>query len=188
MATLLLWLSVPVIATGCLIPQDDQVLPVLPPQKNLPPRVIHEKSVPQHETTQYVGNFSQSGCPRPSFTVFVEDDNLSDTQQRDLLRSIWFVDPPPELQIESSLFGDAVSSTDAVRSLSSPAAVATALTSLIDGRRHVVSMVVTDGTFPAAGSPTSVTGTTTLLSDGTYVTDQAYTDYEEWLVEVQPCP
>lgn len=196
MAVLLL-LALGAALSGCLVPQDDQVFPALPPKKNSAPKIVGEKPV-QRVTTVAVGPVT-AGCPRVEFSVSVKDEDTADT-----IRSIWFVDAAPDFRptpsspefVGAPVFGG----SDLVRTVKAPASVITQLTGLIDGRSHRVDVWITDGEFaadsidvthppvPLADGTTSFDCATSLPDGGRpQFCDSAYKDNYVWLVEVQSC-
>ncbi len=84
MAGPLLWVALAAtLVHGCLLPQDDQVFPVLPPFRNTSPRVdLAQISPDQNGATIQLGN----NCS--PFVIAVKDPDKGDT-----IRSRWFVDP-----------------------------------------------------------------------------------------------
>jgi hypothetical protein len=67
--------------SGCLFPQDEQVLGELPPKRNSTIRIVPERQVPRvtfYNSTTCTGN--------PTFQLTVEDDDLTDT-----VTSLWFI-------------------------------------------------------------------------------------------------
>lgn len=85
MAGRLLWLLVAAaVEQGCVLPQDDQVLPNLPPAKNTAPRLVTEGATPAPRgSTIFLGN----NCLDRPFAIGVIDPDEGDT-----IRSKWFVD------------------------------------------------------------------------------------------------
>lgn len=187
------------LASSCLVPQDDQVFPALPPRKNNPPRIVRA-SPDQRVTTILVGPVSTS-CPSPQFSVTVNDD-VGET-----ISSKWFVDATADFKptIASPEFVpspvDVTGTNFGVAAVSSPKSLINKLSQLIDNKQHRVDVWVTDGKFGSDSiDVTLVRGQT--LPDGTTSVDcsnlvdgksppycdLAYKDNYVWLVEVQTCP
>src|SRR4051794_21714494 len=76
----LLWGAVSV--TACLLPQEDDPLPAIPPQKNRPPRIIRNQVSPQRHLSVY----TPKGCTDPEVEVFVDAPD-----GEDLIRAGWRV-------------------------------------------------------------------------------------------------
>lgn len=85
MAGPLLWVAVAAaLEQGCILPQDDQVLPDLPPLRNTSPKILYERATPAKQgATVLLGN----NCMDFPFEIAVEDPD------KDTIRSKWFVDP-----------------------------------------------------------------------------------------------
>lgn len=186
MARLLLLGCLALIQSACLLPQDDTVLPDLPPKKNSPLRVLAPSIKPeQRKTTIQVGTVSET-CPRPEFSMQVSDDDTGDR-----IRSQWFVDPRPNYEPTATnpVFsgGTIFGGTSVTRQVTAPNAMLTFLTGLVDGKEHLVEAWVTDGEFDPNAPPTSVSHDPQTLPDGTVVTDTAYTDSNVWVVTVEEC-
>lgn len=186
MARLLLLGGLALMESACLLPQDDTVLPDLPPKKNSPLRVLAPSIKPeQRKATIHVGTVSET-CPRPEFSMTVSDDDTADQ-----IRSVWFVDPRPNYEPTATnpafsggvIFGG----TSVTRQVTAPNAMLTFLTGLVDGKEHLVEAWVTDSEFDPNAPPTSVSRPNRTLSDGTVVPDIAYTDSNVWVVTVEEC-
>jgi hypothetical protein len=182
LAGLLLTVLLPVSWGGCLLPQDAQVLPTVPPRRNTPLRIVASK--PQVETTI---SLPVSACPAPEFEVIVQDEDVSDDLEpryKDVIRSQWFVDRtetspvyPGDVSAESATEG---------RVLKAPRKLQTAFEALDYSRPHRLEVWVTDGDFKP-DNPAEATRPKRVLADGTLVEDLAYTDSHVWLIRVQPC-
>lgn len=187
MARLLLCGAVALLEGACLIPQDDTVLPDLPPKKNSPLRVLAPTAKPaQRRTTVQVGTPGPT-CLRPEFSMTVLDEDTGDP-----IRSQWYVDPTAtyEQTPTNPVFTGAVifGGTSTTRQVTAPNAMLTFLASLVDGKEHLVEAWVTDSEFTPDAPPTSVFRDQRVLPDGTEVPDTAYTDFNVWVVKVEPCP
>lgn len=187
MARLLLLGCLALMESACLLPQDDTVLPDLPPKKNSPPRILVPSVIPdQRRKTIQVGTPGPT-CPPTEFSMTVADDDVADP-----IRSQWFVDPDVDY-VQSATHpvfsGGVIFGTDAVnRQVKAPNAMLTYLSSLKDGREHLVEAWVTDSEFDKDAPPTKVSRPPRILSDGTEVTDTGYTDSNVWFITVEDCP
>jgi hypothetical protein len=188
MAGLLLWWGMAFLCGGCLVPQDDQVLPTLPPRLNSPPRIIRGLVRPaQREAKVYTG----AGC-RTEFAVVVEDTDLGDT-----LRSRWFIDPNNEYTSTPGTFAQdgprVPGGTEPTRTMKEAPQLQTALTGLTDSQAHRLEVWVTDGEFSEYNDPPpgglTVVGQMVTMPDGGQVENPAFFDSYEWLVTVEAnCP
>jgi hypothetical protein len=151
---------------GCLLPQDDQVLPDLPPLQNRPPRVLSQTPEDVVPVVPVVG-----GCERKPFAVSVDDADVGDT-----IRSVWLIDPP-QTNAPILLGRDAVvnAATPTIRTATEPPGLTREFIRLVDGRSHQLVVYVTDGTFNDARNPTDV-------SPG------AFTDRVVWFFTAGACP
>jgi hypothetical protein len=168
------------LSLGCVVPQDDIVFPTLPPRKNFPLRIVRQEPL-SREVTYLAGN-----CATP-FSVNVVDPDVGDR-----IRYQWYVDRTVDSTPVGSGF---VNPGSGDKRVTSSAALNSRLAGLIDGKRHVVEVFVTDGEFAIdnIGPPSYPSGgtfTRPLLDGGTETLelDQAYLDSYLWLVEVQRCP
>lgn len=178
---------------GCLIPQDDPVLPDLPPQKNRPPRILVDKAEPGMVASVDLGD----NCPRQVFSAQVDDPDF-----RDQLQHRWFPDPKPDFTtvyfdglvipaLKANADGGSPSST--VRSVTQPFKLFSTGSVLFDAPgSHTLTLVVTDGVF-VVGAPTGIeigAKTSVLLEDGGPLDDPAYTAMYTWNVTTNrtPCP
>lgn len=177
MAGLLLCLVTGPLVSGCLLPQDDQVISDLPPRRNTPPRIVRWQ--PERLPLTF---YSGTGCVNTTFSVFVADEDLSDT-----LRSYWFVDRTQDSAPYNGapVFG----SSNLTREVVAPSGgrFATELTNLSTGS-HSVSVFVTDGDFQEiVDGNITANNPPLLLPDGGLVDDEAYVDSHSWFVKVEPC-
>lgn len=184
MARMLLWLLAGASLEGCLLPQDDQVFPSLPPRKNSPLQIVGQ--VPAQRETTYLGTCAE----QPAFQVDVSDLDLRDT-----LKAVWFIDRTPT---STAYLGAPVFPTGTERrTVSSPRdRFVTDLNALVGPTRRVVEVFVTDGDFTSLGETilaerppvTWEDGSPVQLPDGGPVSNPASVDSYVWLVEVQSCP
>lgn len=187
MARLLLLGCVALMESACLLPQDDTVLPDLPPKKNSPLRILAQTVQPAQRKTPIVVGTPSPTCPRTEFSVVVADEDTGDP-----IRSQWYVDPNQNYEPSatspvfngSPIFGGAAVN----RTLTAPPAMLTYLQGLSNAQEHVIEVWVTDGDF-VPGPPTGATRPDRTLPDGTQVTDPAFTDAHVWIVtRVETCP
>jgi hypothetical protein len=187
MARLLLLGLVALLESACLIPQDDPVLPELPPKKNSPLRVLAQTMKPaQRRTTVLVGMLGPS-CPRPEFSLTVADDDTGDP-----IRSQWYVNPRPDYQptANNPVFSGATifGGTAVNRTVTAPNAMLTYLDSLNRNEEHLIEVWVTDGEFDPNAPPTQASRPDRTLPDGTVVADPPSTGFNVWVVKVVNCP
>jgi hypothetical protein len=176
MAGLLLAVVVGPLGSGCLLPQDDQVFPELPPRRNTPPRIVNW--APEARAVY----FSSTGCPNQAFSVTVVDDDTSDT-----LRALWFINRTKDSQPYSS--SPLFPSASATRTIPAPTGrFVTDLANLSVGF-HQVTVFVTDGDFrEVVDGNISADRPPRALPDGGLVDDVAFIDTFSWFLEVQQCP
>ncbi len=171
-------------ASGCLLPQDDQVLPRIPSSQNLPPIILDTQRKPiQTPTTVSIG----PTCT-PEFQVLVKDDSAT-------IQHKWFVDPesdyiPPADGTNAGYQGESQSGTaETIRVIKAPSAFFAYLKNQTGGK-HRVDVVVTDGNLSdkpngALDFTSSATGFDELGNP------TALTPYHvifTWIVSLQPCP
>lgn len=188
MARGLLCALVALTSGACLMTQDDDVLPALPPRRNSPPRILAESLEPdQPRKTIYLGPASET-CPPPEFSLTVADDDVTDQ-----LRSMWFVNAEngyiasPTNPVFAFSGGVIYGAGEVNRQVKAPGSMLTYLASLKDGRSHLVEVWVTDGEFEIDAPPTKVTRPPRTLPDGTEVRDYGYTDSNLWDITVEDC-
>jgi hypothetical protein len=192
MAMMLLWLCVSTSLSGCLLPQDDALLLPLPDQTNRPLRVVATQSTPRNRELQV-----RAGRDCDPFSVTVDDPDLDDT-----IRATWFIDPNERYVASGNLpatQGNAVTpnGVSTVRTLGAPVQFYTQLQRFIDGQKHRVEVVVTDGEF-IEGQQVSPNGEVQPFldvsrpsyraPDGTIIPVAAFRDDYVWLVTVTACP
>ncbi len=186
-ARLLLAVAGALMSSACLIAPDDTVLPDLPPKRNSPLRVLAASVVPaQRKSTIYVGLPSPT-CRPTEFSLTVADDDVVDA-----IRSQWFVDPDVAYvpsTTNPAFSGGVIFGASAVnRLVKAPNAMLTFLSSLKDGREHLIEAWVTDSDFDADAPPTKVSRPPRTLPDGTQVADFGYTASNVWVITVEDCP
>jgi hypothetical protein len=167
----LLALWVALLIEGCILPQDEVVLPQLPPTKDSPPRIV--KAIePEDQVATVRAGFGQPGCedlPVP-FSVAVADSDLSDK-----ISHVWYVDRDKKFE---ALTGTSVDTRQEIRTVTSPGLLTTRLRERADRQRHLVEVHVTDGLFDEGVGK---------VSPGNGM-DAAYLATYFWYVQVDPCP
>ena len=156
--------------TGCLLPQDDHLLPEFPKKKNGPPRIIDVD--PQRFYTVRLG----AGCPTTAtFKAQVDDPDISDP-----IRVRCFVDPGNN---ESAPFteGNIVPAANATTrpdkaTCSLPLSIGKDLGQL---GQHFVEILVADGELEGRKTRPREEA----LPDGGSVPNPAYTDSFTWVVQ-----
>lgn len=179
MAGLLLMAGVCAPLTGCLFPQDDQVLGELPPKRNGPIKIRYQ-SPPEPRTTFFNGTSCTTS--NPAFSVTVDDEDIADT-----VRSRWFVG----LQ---SFEGRFLLSTGARgREVTAPtdSGFRAAMANLAAGTA-LLTVYVSDTEARVVDGKLVIEPRTRALPDGTMVEDEGSVDSFTWVLEVQaptgPCP
>jgi hypothetical protein len=198
LATLLLWVACMTAMVGCVLPQDDQVIPERPPIANRPVRVVSGSPRPGQRETQV--RFGQN-CPREGqeFSIRVSDPDRMDT-----IRANWFIDPDeryvvaPTRPVFQGNSGTLLPPTDE-RLITSPGSLRMAFPQFVDGQKHRVEVVVTDGEFFEASfvDPNTMEPRPSLdvrrdplrTEEGVFDVP-AFRDEHVWLVEFSgaPCP
>lgn len=179
MAPLLLCLVSGISMSGCLIPQDDQVIPELPPVKNRPPRI--ETYTPMNVSVTFRANVACS--TRPDFSLVVSDPDVGDT-----LRSFWFIDKSVNTQpFTPASIGGSASERRVVVAPSSNT-FTTALANLMSGS-HLLTVFVTDRDIEEIDNGlVKARDTEVTLPDGTKAIDDGYEVEHTWILNVEPCP
>jgi hypothetical protein len=166
--------------SGCLLPQDIQVLPDLPPAKNTAPQILDEGVRPNVTSiTIKVG----MGC-KPNLTtgfeVPVKDDDYDEARgaYTDKISSLWIVDPNGTNPGFPGRAAPPFSPTD-VRLLGNPSEILGAGSALTVAGPHVLQVIVADGDLVGIGMPEPVFKP---LPDGGTFEDPTYTDSYQWNV------
>lgn len=179
MAWLLLCLISGVSMTGCLIPQDDQVLPELPPVKNRPPRI--ETYTPSSVSVTFRANLACS--TRPDFSLVVSDPDVGDT-----LRSFWFIDKTTSTQPFQPATIPGTASVRRVVTAPNSNTFTTALANLMSGT-HLLTVYVTDRDVEEIDNGlVKAKDTQVTLPDGSTAIDDGYEVEHTWILNVEPCP
>jgi hypothetical protein len=174
--------------SGCLLPQDPQVLPDLPPAKNTPPQVVDTDVRPVGTSiTIKVG----MGCqPQKTITfeVPVKDQDYDEARgaYTDKISSLWIVDPNGANGGFPGRAAPPYSSTD-VRFIRNPSEILSAGSTLTVAGQHVLQVIVADGDLVGIGIPQPVPKP---LPDGGTFEDPTFTDSYQWnvLTEQGVCP
>jgi len=170
LAGVLLGLWMALFIEGCILPQDEVVLPELPPTKDSPPRIV--KAIePEDQVATVRAGFGQPGCEDlpVAFSVAVADSDLTDK-----ISHVWYVDRAQKFE---ALTGTSVDTRQEIRTVTSPGLLATRLRERADRQRHLVEVHVTDGLLGEFGK----------VSPGNGM-DAAYLATYFWYVQVEPCP
>lgn len=172
------------LSSGCLIPQDDQVIEDLPPRRNTPLRIVTRS--PEGPQTTY---YTQASCAPPgqSFALVVSDDDTVD-----FVYSMWFIDQDPNTVPFTTT--PKASSNSPTREIKAPAAstFTNALANLTLGT-HLLTVYVADTQFNEVENQLVTAGPRQVpltLADGGTVTvaDPGYVDSFTWVLQVERCP
>lgn len=163
--------------------------PSTPEIKNSPLRVISGMADP---ATREITLRSGTCAPTQKFSVSVDDPDVTD-----VVRSLWFIDPN-ERYAGGASGNPAVTTGSTLREVRAPGVFMQQVAGLVDGRKHRVEVVVTDGEFveEALIDPLTmerkpflkVMRPSVALRDGGTQQVEAFRDEYVWLVEVTPCP
>lgn len=177
MAGSLLCLIFGLTAEGCILPQNDNVIPT--PSMNSAPRIVTH--APQElVTTAYVPRGASScSSETTGFEIFVEDDDTTASDgggyvYRDRINHRWFIDGA-----KTTVNGKRVeASTEPRREVKAPSDFPTRLSEKADdSSRHLVEVYVTDGSFgEGVDNPMPEPGQ-----------NQAYVASFAWFVEIRSC-
>lgn len=175
MAGLLLMAVVCAPLAGCLFPQDDQVLPELPPKRNGPLKIVDQDPREPRATFR-----NTTLCPEqnPTFKLTVDDEDIADT-----VRSRWFVGT-------QTFEGRNVTSTGSRgREVFAPpeSSFKTALANLTAGDTELLTVFVADTEVRVVDGQISVEPRTRVLPDGTMVEDKGSFDSFTWVLDVEAC-
>lgn len=172
------WLAVLALAwVGCLLPQDERMLPELERARNLAPRIIGVQPQLYGFTIPLGEGCSPQTWSRLEFRAFVSDPN------DDFIRDRWFVDPDQNYSTAMwqgrRIPGPAGSGMTTVEA--QPNIIA--MTELSKPGDHRLELFVSDGEFTQGIQtlPESVT-----LLDGGRTDDFKYTDSVMWVVKSDP--
>jgi hypothetical protein len=165
--------------SGCLLPQDPQVLPDLPPPKNTPPQIVDQNVKPPGTSiTIKVGMLCM-----PQMTLFevpVDDQDYDEARgaYTDKITSLWIVDPNGA---NGGFPGRAAPpfSPSKTRTIRNPTEILSAGSALTVPGQHVLQVIVADGDLVGIGMPEPVLKP---LPDGGTFKDPTYTDSYQWNV------
>jgi hypothetical protein len=156
---------------GCILPQDEVVLPELPPTKNSPLRIV--KAIePQDSITKIRAGLGMPGCenlPLP-FSVAVADSDLGDT-----ISHTWYLDRGLEYE-PKTITANSVDPGQEIRTVTSPGELTTHLQKRADDKRHLVEVQLSDGQLGEYGQVKPAEGR-----------DTAYLATYAWYVVVEAC-
>ena len=173
-----LWVTLGLFASGCLVPQDDHVLQDLP-TTNHPPRIAEDSVSP----SRIVNTGNQASCPPLTFSAAVEDDDIGDP-----LYAYWYISDLSSLASQPSDTASIPNPTGEVRR-KDPAELTinfagTSANPLQSPGVHIVELIVSDGVvIDRVPQPRD------LLPDGGVGTPSFATSYA-WVVNVSGtgCP
>lgn len=179
MAGLLLAAAVGALTSGCLIPQDDQVILDLPPKANRPIKIVSQEPVQRLK----FANSTTCASQNPAFRLTAEDADVAD-----VVYSMWFIDQGPDAQkYEPNII---LGGTSPRREVTAPnlSAFRSALANLNPGT-HLLTAYVADWPFlePVDGKVGLVSRDET-LADGGVLKDKGSFDSFTWVLDVEPCP
>jgi hypothetical protein len=166
--------------SSCLLPQNDDPLPEIPPQKNRPPRIASVN--PARFIPYDVG----PNCKLPHVDVVVEDPDVTDpirirwtVYDDDGSRGRVQIQDPPQL-----LGGDSVSRP----SFSPPNEVFTTTDLQNTGMVQQLELAVADGEFYIENNTLKTLPKPENLPDGGTMSDITYIDTYTWLVNTERTP
>ncbi|HMK74028.1 MAG TPA: hypothetical protein VK454_11860 [Myxococcaceae bacterium] len=117
---------------ACLIPQEDNILPDLPPPLNQPPRIVESEVQPPETLFSVDGG---TGCPPLLFQAPVEDPDVND-----LLFFEYFVDANSVVQGTIPPSGAPLRTEEAAYTVTFPSGTPASNPGI-----HLVELVVADG-------------------------------------------
>ncbi len=164
---------------GCIIPQDEQLIPELPPKRNGPIKIVNQE--PAEPRTRY---FNSTQCPsdEPTFKLFVDDEDLTDS-----VFSLWFVGNTSTQPFNPTK----VAGGSRTRPVPAPSSLGfkSALANLPSGTA-VLTVYVADTDFKEVigGQVSLADREPTTLPDGNTVTDLGTMDSFTWVLDVEACP
>ena len=169
---------------GCIIPQDEQLIPELPPKRNGPLKIIPGGEVPVQRTTYFNGNAcATANLP---FKLTVEDEDTAD-----VVSSMWFIGKTTNDPFRPT----SVAGGSKIRSVTAPSSLGfkSALANLAAGSTEVLIVYVADTLFeePVGGVIKLQPRAPIQLPDGTPVVDEGSYDTFTWVLDVErgePCP
>ena len=179
MAGLLLCVMVSTPLLGCLIPQDDQVIPALPPKRNSALKIVSQE--PQEPRTTFYNSTSCLGL-NPVFVLIAEDEDVAD-----IVYSMWFVDKSNASQpFRPNLIPGGGSQR---RSVTAPSSGFKSALANLGAGTHLLTVYVADSAFQeVVDGQVSVSRPDKVLPDGGVVADKGSIDNFTWVLDVEPCP
>jgi hypothetical protein len=166
---------------GCLIPQDEDVIPQLPPKRNGPIKILDQD--PRTLRTRFYRSTALCPSPvNPAFRLTVGDEDLAD-----LVHSRWFIGASAEPFRPTPIQGGSSTSrtVDAPSSLGFKSALAN-----LDTGTEILTVYVADTDFKEVVGTTIdlVDRAARQLPDGTFAVDEGSYDTFTWTLDVEPCP
>jgi hypothetical protein len=177
-ASRLLWLGLAL--SSCLLPQNDEPLPEIPPAKNRPPRLTVNT-----EPERFVVYSTAANCPVPEPRARVEDLDLDD-----IIRVRWLVHD--EMGVPSTIPvldpRPILPDGQPTRQESIIAPKSAFLSNLLNttGRGRRLTLVVADGEFTAGTDPDDIgtlPGMPYPLPDGGTIRQETFKDSYTWVVD-----
>ena len=166
--------------TGCLFPQDEQVIGELPPKRNGPLKILPGQQ-PAQRTTFY-NSTSCLGLNLP-FKLTVEDEDVAD-----VVNSIWFIGKTSSQPFPPSPIAGG---TSVARVVTAPSSLGfrSALANLAAGT-EVLTVFVGDTAFEEVvdGNIVLVMRAPKTLPDGSSAVDKGSFDSFTWVLDVKACP
>lgn len=165
---------------GCLIPQDEDVIPQLPPKRNGPIQI--RAQIPAQPRITFRNT---TLCPTQNlpFSLTVADEDVGD-----VVHSIWFIGGASDQRLFEPTPIQSGSSTS--RTVTAPGSLGfkSALANLVIGT-EILTVYVADTDFEevVGGTVALVPRPTTRLPDGTEAIDKGSMDTFTWTLDVKAC-
>lgn len=188
----LLWAALAL--SSCVLPQNDEPLPEIPKQKNLPPRLIREllkPGPPKPGSTGVITVIVDNTviCPMEEVSAGVEDPDIDD-----LLRVKWTIYNADGTKASFQVDPQTVMGGALKRNIVAPADIFSAQSALTQtgstGTKHL-ELIVADGelTTTSTGAVGTLPKERVALPDGGFIDNPTYLDSYTWPVETirMPC-
>lgn len=164
---------------GCLIPQDDQVIPELPPKRNSLLSIVDFGP----EQKKRLDFYPTGACASP-INFFV---TVSDLDRGDIVRSMWFVD-----QAAIGIEPRPLPLTSGRALVQPPTSIAfTGQMTSLSPDVHTLTVYVTDSTFDVTDNGVTAFREPIVVGDGGddagVLIDPAGIDTFTWILDVKPC-
>lgn len=167
-----------IVSGGCVIPQDEQVIPPLPPKRNGPLKIVSHNP-PDLRITYYNCAFETEKNPKFSVSVKEED-------QKDRVYSNWFIDKSDDaspLPTSATLPGPEI-----IKTVNAPS-FGNRLANLQRDTHHLLTVYVADSPFDeVVKGKVSVSREPLLLPDGGTLVDDGSIDTITWVLDIESCP